>query len=100
MKRDALPAGTVSIRPALLSVKQAALYLSCSSSFLNARRAADAAALREGRATSGPAWSKVPQGIRYSTAALDEWIARTSIAFGIDESKRHNAPEATGSETE
>jgi hypothetical protein len=95
MKRvpEVLPSGeSVAVRPALLTVAAVAAYCGCSASLLNALRAKDAAALQHGGAVTGPAWVRTPAGIRYRLGDVDAWIERTSIPFGVMDSKRRNPP--------
>jgi hypothetical protein len=91
---EVLPRGeVVAVRPALLSVASAATYCACSASLLNAMRAKDAAALRIGATTTGPAWIRVNFGVRYKPQDLDAWIAKTGVPGGVMESRRRTPAE-------
>lgn len=64
----------VQVRPAMLTVADAAAYLALSASTLNSWRSADAKALREGRALQGPRWVVIASTmIRYRLEDLDAW---------------------------
>ena len=78
----------VSVPPAMLSVKDAAIYCACSASLLNSLRSKDATALRMGGTMTGPVWIKVGFGIRYKPQDLDAWLERTAVSCGVMESRR------------
>lgn len=80
----------VQLRPSVLTVKAAAIFCACSASLLNSYRAADAKRLLRGEQLVGPAWVRVGYGIRYRVADLEAWLARTSVPFGVMESRRRN----------
>src|SRR5689334_14347600 len=87
----------VTLQPAALTVKAAAIYTAHSESLLNQLRARDAKALREGRPLEGPEWRLMRAGIRYTVTDLDAWLARTSVRCGVMESRRRASAE-TGDE--
>jgi len=82
----------VALSPALLSVKGAALYLSCSASLLNQLRATDARRLLRAESAEGPPWILLGYGIRYRVADLDAWISRTAVVGGVCDSHRRTQP--------
>jgi hypothetical protein len=88
-----VPSGeVVALRPALLNVKAAGAYCSVSSSLLNALRAADAKAIREGRDLAGPKWVVVAGSmVRYRIEALDDWLRINAAELAVVESRRRAA---------
>jgi|SRR5882724_2130639 len=79
----------VQVRPAMLSVRDAAAYTAVSESKLNALRSSDAKALREGRAPEGPPWvALLGTMIRYRVSDLDAWLARSAKALGVVDAYR------------
>lgn len=74
----------VQVRPAMLSVADAAIYISVSSSKLNAWRADDAKALREGRAMQGPRWVVIATTmVRYRIEDLDVWLRENAKELAV-----------------
>lgn len=73
----------VSLRPALLRDRDAAIYLGRSASWIRAQRAADVKAIREGQNADGPPWIVIGASVFYRTDSLDKWIEERSIDRGV-----------------
>ena len=84
-KLQVLDSGEVTqLRPAMLDVANAARYVAVSASKLNAWRAADTKALREGRATQGPPWSVLGRTmVRYRVEDLDAWLRENAAELAV-----------------
>lgn len=78
----------VDVPVVLLAVASAAARIGCSASYLNQVRAADARRLARGEQIEGPKWCRLPFGIRYRVADLDEWIASKAVPFGVCQESR------------
>ena len=93
-----VPSGEiVSVKPALLNVKAAALYCACSPGYLNALRAADVKRRAAGEVMVGPEWQSFRWGVRYRLESLTAWLERSGVPFGVMESRRR-APAPTTDE--
>jgi hypothetical protein len=84
----------VQLAPAVLARAQAASYVACSVGLLDQLRAGDVKRLGRGEPIQGPAWVRLPFGIRYEISALDDWLKRTRIPLGVMETKRRAPLEA------
>lgn len=80
----------VAVAPAVLDVKNAAAYLGgISESKLNAWRASDARAVREGRALEGPRWVVIGSTmVRYRVADLDAWLRENARELAVVDAYR------------
>lgn len=79
----AAAAEVVSVRPALMRDRDAAVYLGRSSSWIRAARAADVKAHREGRKPSGPKWITIGPSVFYRVQDLDDWISGNAVERGV-----------------
>jgi hypothetical protein len=78
----------ITLPPALLARKEAALYAGCSVGLLDKLRASDASRRMRGESIQGPAWDRTSFGIRYRPGSLDAWLSRTSEPCGVMASRR------------
>ena len=72
----------VSVKPAVLKTRAAAVYSGRSVSGMLALRLEDAKARREGRPTQGPRWCTIGSSVFYRLADLDAWLEATAVDFG------------------
>ena len=79
----ALVSVVAAVRPRLMRDRDAAGYVSKSTSWIRSLRAADLKAKREGRQPAGPAWRAMGKSIVYEVAELDRWIDANSIERGV-----------------
>ena len=74
----------VTLRPALLKTSAAGNYIGLSSSWMNAARADDVKALREGLTPTGPKWIVIGgSSVFYRLDDLDGWISAQAVERGV-----------------
>lgn len=80
------------LRPALLKPRAFAAYRGVSVSLVNAERAADTKAIREGRAPAGCPWVVIGSSVFYRLADADAWIAANAVERGVVQFSNRGRP--------